>query len=151
LLSAIPIAIVSKHIPSIIESLRTLCNVALSPTPVLIGTKIPEMLSILLRHSNPDVVLYSLQTLANLVPYGEIKVRFRAAGAMDAIFELLDDEETGEMELEAIAALVINFRTITAHEAGRFAEALGEYEVDRNGEVLGVFFDFLEERAQATG
>jgi hypothetical protein len=150
LLAAIPIAIVSKHIPSIIESLRTLCNVALSPTPVLIDTKIPEMLGILLRHSNSDVVLYSLQALANLVPYHKIKTRFRAAGTMDAVFELLDGGEIDEMELEAIAALLINFRTITADEADRFAAALDEYEVDRNGEVLGMFLDFLEERAGAT-
>jgi hypothetical protein len=107
--------------------------------------KIPEMLNILLRHSHSDIVLYTLQALANLVPSPEIKRWFRG---MEAIFELLRGEEVGEMELEAIAALVINFQKISADEARHLREVLEEYELDPSNQVISVLINFLNDKTR---
>jgi hypothetical protein len=149
LIEAIPIAFVSRHVPSIVAALRTLCNLAVAPIPLLLHSKIPEMLNILLRHSHSDIVLCTLQALANLVPYLDVKRRFRAGRGMEAVFELLSGEEVEEMEMEAIAALVINFRTISADEARRFQEVLEEYELDPSDQVIGAFISFLNERTRS--
>lgn len=140
---AIPKAIVSKYIPSILESLRTLCNLALSPNQLLLDSKIPELLAILLKHVNSDVVLYSLQTLANMVSQKEMKQRFRASGCIDTIFELLDSDEIDAMELEAIAALIMNFGEIQPQEAQAFSDTLDEYEIDESDSMINTFKVFL--------
>jgi hypothetical protein len=147
LLSAIPIAIVSKHIPSIIEALRILCNIALTPNTILIRSQIPEMLGILLKHIHPDVVLYSLQTLANLIGHRTIRRRFRAGGFVTAVLDLFAAEEMDELHLEAIAALLINFGDISADEAALFAAAIDEFEIDEASPVVNVFIEFLNNTA----
>ena len=146
LITAIPKAIVSKYIPSILESLRTLCNLALSPNPLLISSKTPELLAILLKHVNDDVVLYSLQTLANLVSQAEMKQRFRAAGCLDTILELLDSDEIDVMELEAIAAVIMNFGTLEADEARAFSQAIEQYETNDSDDIINTFKAYLKKQ-----
>ena len=146
LITAIPKAIVSKYIPSILESLRTLCNLALSPNPLLISSKTPELLAILLKHVNDDVVLYSLQTLANLVSQPEMKQRFRAAGCIGTILELLDSEEIDVMELEAIAAVIMNFGALEADEAQSFSQAIEQYEINDSDDIIKTFKHYLKKQ-----
>jgi hypothetical protein len=143
LINAIPVAIVSKHIPSILESLRTLCNLALAPNAILIKSKIPEMLGILLKHVHSDVVLYSLQTLANLANHEQIRQRFNNSRFLDSLISLFAGEEMDELQVEAIAALVMNFGTISAGDASLFARTLDDYEFDGSNLVITAFIDFL--------
>jgi hypothetical protein len=147
LIAAIPVAIVSKHIPSILEALRTLCNIALAQNALLIESKIPELLGILVMHVDPDVELYALQVLANLVNHGAIRRRFRDGGYLTHVLELLKGDSIDELLLEAIAALVMNFGAISADEASEFAAALDEFELDRSNQIVASFIDFLNNRA----
>jgi hypothetical protein len=144
LLRAIPIAFVSKHVPSIIEALRSLCNLALVPNSTLIESQIPDLLGILLKHVNPDVVLYALQTLANLVNHPRIRRRFRDAGFVADVLALFDADEIEELELGAIAALIMNFRDVTAEEADQFLAGLDTFEINRNDSMVKAFLAFLQ-------
>jgi hypothetical protein len=143
LINAIPAALVSKHIPSILEALRTLCNLALAPNAILIKSKIPEMLGILLKHVHSDVVLYSLQTLANLANHKQIHRRFNNSRFLHSLIALFAGEEMDELQLEAIAALVMNVGTISPGDASLFARTLADYEIDRSNLVIRAFIDFL--------
>jgi hypothetical protein len=136
-------AFVSKHVPSIVEALRSLCNIALAPNSGLVDSQIPNLLGILLKHIDPDVVLYSLQTLANLVIHPRIRRRFREGGFIDNVLALFDTDEMEELELGAIAALVMNFRDVTAEEAGEFSRALDEFEINRKDPMVKAFLEFL--------
>jgi hypothetical protein len=140
------VAIVSKHIPSILEALRTLCNLALDPPARLVSSKIPEMLAILLKHIHPDVVLYSLQTLANLVNHPVIRCRLRENDFIATILESFDVEELEETELEAVAALVMNFAEISHEEALALFEALNQFEIDASNPIIGTFLNFLNDK-----
>jgi hypothetical protein len=60
LIEAVPVAIVSRHIPSIIEAFRVLCNLATFTTPVLVRNRVPEMLRILAKHIRAEVMLLAL-------------------------------------------------------------------------------------------
>lgn len=144
LINAIPKAIVSKYLPSIVEALRTLCNLAIQPSEILIESKIPELLGILVKHVNGDIVLYSLQTLANLINHKSLKKRFRDCGCMETIFERLRSDEIDVMELEAIAALVMNLGEITPEEATMFLDAVDEYEISESDTMITAFKEFLE-------
>jgi hypothetical protein len=143
LIDAIPVALVSKHIPSILEALRTLCNLALEPPARLVSSKIPEMLVILVKHIHPDVVLFSLQTLANLVNHPGIRDRLRRGNLLAVILELFDSEEMEEMELEAIAALVMNLAEMSPGEAASLAKALDQFDIDSGNTVIDAFVSFL--------
>jgi hypothetical protein len=145
LIDAIPVAIVSKHIPSILEALRTLRNLALDPPARLVSSKIPEMLAILLKHISPDVVLYSMQTLINLINHPGIRRRFRESNFTANILELFDVEEMEETEVEAIAALVMNFVEISPEESRALSRALDQFEIDRSNPIVGTFIHFLNE------
>lgn len=146
LIEALPNAIISKYVPSIIEALRTLCNLALVPNSMLIDSKIFELLGILINHINQDVVLYSLQTLANLINHAGIRRRFRSAGIVESLLELIRSDNLDEMELDAIAALIMNFGAITADEAQYFYKALDEFEIPQNAEIPNIFKDFLKQQ-----
>lgn len=146
LIDSIPIAIISKYVPSIIEALRTLTNLALAPNSMLIDSKIFELLGILIKHVDPDVVLYSLQTLANLINHAGIRRRFRSAGLVESLLELLQSDDLDELELEAIAALIMNFGAITVDEAQKFYEALDEFEIPYDAEIPNAFKDFLKKQ-----
>lgn len=146
LIEALPNAIISKYVPSIIEALRTLCNLALVPNSMLIDSKIFELLGILINHINPDIVLYSLQTLANLINHAGIRRRFRSAGIVESLLELIRSDNLDEMELDAIAALIMNFGAITADEAQYFYKALDEFEIPQNAEIPNIFKDFLKQQ-----
>lgn len=148
LIDAIPIAIISKYVPSIIEALRTLCNLALAPNSMLIDSKIFELLGILINHVDPDVVLYSLQTLANLINHAGIRRRFRSAGLVESLLELLNSDNLDELELDAIAALIMNFGAITVEEAQKFYQALDEFEIPQDAEILNIFKDFLKQQTR---
>jgi hypothetical protein len=129
--------------PSIFEALRTVCNLALAPNTMLIESKIPEMLGILLKHANPDAVLLSLQALANLINHAGVRRRFRDGGFVAVVLGLLTAEEVDELELEAIAALVMNFGAISEDEAQLFARSLEEYEIGGTNGIVNGFVDFL--------
>lgn len=146
LIEALPNAIISKYVPSIIEALRTLCNLALVPNSMLIDSKIFELLGILINHINPDIVLYSLQTLANLINHAGIRRRFRSAGLVESLLELIRSDNLDEMELDAIAALIMNFGAITAEEAQDFYKALDEFEIPQDAEIPNIFKDFLKQQ-----
>jgi hypothetical protein len=137
------VAIVSKNIPSILEALRTLCNIALAPNAILVKSKIPEMLGILLKHVHSDVILYSLQTLANLASHRQVCKRFNNSRFFPSLLDLFAGEEMDELQLEAIAALVMNLGRISADAAALFARALGDYEIDGSNLVITTFIDFL--------
>lgn len=145
-IDAIPIAIVSQHVPSIIEALRTLCNLALAPNTMLVDSKIFELLGILIKHVNPDIVLYSLQTLANLINHAGIRRRFRSAGLVESLLDLLEGDELDELELEAIAALIMNFGAITPEEANKFYDALQEFEIPQDAAIPNAFIEFLQQQ-----
>ena len=151
LINAIPKAIVSKYLPSIVEALRTLCNLALSPSERLVESKIPELLGILLKHVNSDIVLYSMQTLANLINQKSLRSRFRKSGCLATIFERLEQEEIDAMELEAIAALIMNFNEITPQEAQTLIDALNEYEISDEDQMMKTFRDFLKKKVRVDG
>ncbi|KAH0794231.1 hypothetical protein GPJ56_001834 [Histomonas meleagridis] len=146
LISAIPIALVSRNHLCIIESLRALCNIALKPNTMLVESKIPELLCILLRHVDHEIVIYSLQTLANLVNQAGMRRRLRAADAINAVMELLDAEEVMEDEIEAIAALIMNFGAITSEEAKGFLNKLDEFEIDEESNMVTAFRKFLKQQ-----
>jgi hypothetical protein len=129
LIDAVLVAIVSRHIPSIIEAVRVLCNLATSMTPVLVRNRVPEMLHILAKHARAEVVLLALQTLVNMMNCETVKKRGKELGIVALMLELLDGEEVDEFEKEAIAAVVMNFGEIEPGEARRFAEALEQYKV----------------------
>jgi hypothetical protein len=144
LIRAIPVAIVSKHVPSIIEALRIVCNLALAPNTMLIETKIPEMLGILLGHVHQDVVLFALQALTNLVNHAGVRRRFREGGGLNALLDMLSADEIDELELEGIAALVVNFGAISIDEASMFASAIEQFEIDGSNHIITNFAVFLD-------
>jgi hypothetical protein len=78
-----------------------------------------------------------------------VRRRFRD-GFVQVVLELFDTEEIDEMELEAIAALIINFGTVSVEEAGRFADALGDYEIDRSNPLIAALLEFLDQQLQST-
>jgi hypothetical protein len=65
------------------------------------------MLSILLRHIHSDAVLYSLQTLANLVNHAAVRTRFREGRCVNFVVELLRADEMDELVLGAISAFMV--------------------------------------------
>ena len=146
LIDALPIAIISQYVPSIIEALRSLCNLALASNSMLVDSKIPELLGILLKHVNPDIVLYSLQTLANLINHAGLRRRFREDGFVESLLELLEGEEIDELELEALAALIMNFGAITQDEAQKFLNALDMFEIPPESEMPQAFRKFLKQQ-----
>jgi hypothetical protein len=144
LLRAIPVAFVSKHVPSIVEALRSLCNLALVPNSALIDSQIPDLLGILLKHVNPDIVLYALQTLANLVNHPRVRRKFRERGFVADVLALFASDEIEELELAAIAALIMNFGDITPEESAQFRTALDEFEINRTDPIVKAFLEFLQ-------
>jgi hypothetical protein len=97
-----------------------------------------------LKHIDPDVVLYSLQTLANMINHPGIRRRFRDDGFLQNVFDLLEAEEIDEAHLEAIAALVMNFGSISKDEAKRLSDALDSYEIDSPRRIIVSFMEFLK-------
>ncbi|OHT09288.1 hypothetical protein TRFO_21855 [Tritrichomonas foetus] len=146
LIEALPIAIISQHNLSIIEALRSLCNLALASNSMLIDSKIPELLGILMKHVNPDIVLYSLQTLANLINHAGIRRRFRSDGFVESLLEILEGDEIDELELEAVAALIMNFGAITQDEAQKFLDALDMFEIPPGSDIPLAFRNFLKQQ-----
>jgi hypothetical protein len=148
LIAAIPVAIVSKTIPSILEALRTLCNLALAPNALLLQSKIPDMLVLLLKHIHPDVVLYSLQTLTNLANHAVVRKRFQAENVLHVVLDLFSGEEMDEVQLEAMAALVLNIGAMAPADACSLGAAFAEYELDRSNPVIDALIEFLNETSQ---
>jgi len=147
LLAAIPKAIVSQNLPAIIESLRILCNLALVPNTILIESKIPELLVILLRHPSQDVTLYSLQTLTNLVNHAGIRRRFRNSGGVEAIKDIFRLEEMNVEELEAVAKLTMNFGALDASESMEIMKMVTDFNASQI-EIVPVFIEFLKKLSQ---
>lgn len=146
LINCIPRVLLSKNLTCIIEALRILCNLALKSNQMIVDSKIPELLGIMLKHPNPDVVLYSLQTLANLVNHAGVRRRFRSSDCINTLIELFKGDEVDEMELEAIAALVMNFGAISSEEAQEFLDALDEFDLDESLEIIPIFITFLKQQ-----
>lgn len=145
LIAALPVAIVSKNLPSIIEALRALCNLALAPNDALISSKLPELLIILIRHPSSEVVCYALQTLTNLVPQGGVRRRFRESKGVEAVLDVFDVEEIDEAVFEAAAKLIINYGAISSDEAHSFLEKLAEFDCS-GVEIVDIFKDFLRKQ-----
>ncbi|EAY17330.1 hypothetical protein TVAG_266930 [Trichomonas vaginalis G3] len=145
LIDALPVAIVSKNLQSIIEALRALCNLALAPNDIIISSKLPELLIILIRHPSSEVVCYALQTLTNLVPQGGVRRRFREAKGVEAVLEALDVDEIDEAVLEAAAKLIMNYGAISSEEASLFIEKLSEFDCS-GVDIVDVFKDFLRKQ-----
>ena len=142
LVQALPVAIVSKNLPSITEALRILCNLALSPHTEIINSKLPELLVILLSHPSPDIVCYALQTLTNLVPQAGIRRRFTESNGVKAVTELLDCEEIDEAILEAICKLMMNYGSLTPEEASILLEKIDEFDASIV-DVVPLFKEYL--------
>jgi hypothetical protein len=148
LIAALPVAIVSQTMPSILEALRTLCNLALAPNPLLFGSKIPTMVILLLKHIHPDVVLYALQILANLANHAVVRERFQAENVLRFVLDLFLTEEMDEAQLEAMAALVLNIGVMSPADARVLTAAISEYDIDRSNSVIASFIEFLNETSQ---
>lgn len=145
IIEALPIAIVSKSLPSITEALRILCNLALSPNTQLIDSQIPELLVILLGHPSPEVVCYALQTLTNLVTHGGVRRRFRTAGGVDAVSEILDADEIDEAVADSACKLLMNFGALSADEANAILAKVELFD-QSSLEVLPLFKEYLRKQ-----
>jgi hydroxyethylthiazole kinase-like sugar kinase family protein len=67
----------------------------------------------------------------------------REVGFLNAVLELFEGDEIDELELEAIAALVVNFGSLPPDEARVFAAAVSEYQIDSTNPIVVAFLDFV--------
>lgn len=150
LLDAIPISIISKNRYAIIEALRILCNLALVKNMALIKSQIPDLLVVLLGHSDIDIVIFAMQALTNLITYKEVKENFKKQKGFQKILKILQSELIDETVLEVLSTMIMNYDQLDSQQSKQILNNFEDFEYDQENQLFQDFKSYLQNRMDSS-